>query len=333
MLARLPLFSYDELKRKCVAMISKKLFVVSFVYLTFAASMIVGQEMREWGDESGQYTVKAQLIAYDDEHVVLEKENDELISIATKDLSKQDQEFLKSEKASELLNDSASSLKTWTMQSGLKVKAIAVDFAQRSITVQRQRGKIYVNDRPLANLPAVYQKMVPKIVGHFEGREIDDEQALEKWVRRTPQMKKTFECEGVLLELENGDRYGVPFFFFSESDRNALEPGWNRWLAAIDDSETQEKEAFYLRAQAQANAENIERMRQVSEVNLQLQAYDAGLFDLWEVALYPPNGGRPMSVVVPGRDSREATNAALQKYPNARVGAVAKSRRRGGRLR
>ncbi len=310
-------------------MISKKLFVVSFVYLMFVTSITIAQEVREWTDQTGHYKVKGQMIAYDDEHVVIEKENNELISIATKDLSKADQEFLNSEKATELLNASANSLKTWTMRNGLKVKAIAVDFAKRSINVHRHRAKIYVNDRPLANLPAVYQTMVPGIVGHFENKEIEDEKALDKWVRRVPKMQKTFDCEGVLLELENGDRYGIPFFFFSAADQKALKPGWDRWLAAKDDQERQEKEAFYLQAQAQSNAENIDRMRQISEVNFQLQAYDSGLFDLWEVALYPPNGGRPTSVVVPGRDSREAVNSALRKYPNARVGAVAKVRRRG----
>ena len=39
---------------------------------------------------------------------------------------------------------------------------------------------------------------------------------------------RTYTCEGVVLELENGDEYGVPFFFFSEDDLKTLSPGWQR---------------------------------------------------------------------------------------------------------
>ena len=67
--------------------------------------------------------------------------------------------------------------------------------------------------------------------------------------------------------------------------------------------------------------------KKVALRQLQLQGYDAGLFDLWEVALYPRRG-MPLSVVVPARNSDQASQAALAKYPNYRVGAVAKVRRR-----
>lgn len=136
-----------------------------------------------------------------------------------------------------------------------------------------------------------------------------------------------------MLELENGDQYGVPFFFFAKPDREILEQGWKRWSAANDDTAKQEEESFYLRAQAEAKQQELQQLKQIAQLNLQIGAYDAGLFDLWEVTLYPPRGGRPMTIVVPGRDSREATQTALQKYPTARVGAVAKARRRGRRIR
>jgi hypothetical protein len=288
-------------------------------------------DSREWTDASGHYKVKAELIAYDDEHVVLQKENDELISIALKDLSKEDQEYVKSNKAKEEKNGPPDKSRTWTMQSGLKVKGTVIEFGERELNMRRAlRGKIYVNDRAFANLPAIYQAMIPKIVSHFEKIEIDDVKGLDAWLRKLPGSKKSYTCEGVILELENGDQYGVPFFLFSKSDQATLEKGWKRWLAAKDNEDAQQKEAFYLRAQAQANAENIRAIREISEVNLQLSAYNAGMFDLWEVTLLPPpgNNGRPMTIVVPGNDSRQATINALQKYPNARVGPVAKVRRR-----
>ncbi|MDB4380776.1 hypothetical protein N9Z70_05250, partial [Mariniblastus sp.] len=138
------------------------------------------------------------------------------------------------------------------------------------------------------------------------------------------------KCEGVMLELENGDRYGLPFFLFTAADRTTLERGWQRFKSAEENKKQQEKESFYLRAQAQANAQNQQSLREISEMNLQLQGYNAGLYDLWEVTLIPARGnyGRPMKVVVPGTNSRQATQAALQRYPGAQIGPIARVRNR-----
>lgn len=303
-----------------------KLLVLVTV-LAAVVSTAQAQDKKQWTDASGHYTVTAELIAYDEQRVVLQKENDELISIALKDLSKQDQDFIAAKLKQEDENGSPESLRTWKMANGLHVQGVVVDYAERDVAIGRHRAKVYVEDRVLANLPEIYQKMIPRIVSHFEEKEIEDEKALNSYLRRKSKPLQ-YQLEGVLLELANGDRYGVPFFFFSDADQKALKPGWERWVQAKDDAEAKKKESLYLRAQAQANAENIQRMRQISEVNLHLQAYNAGLFDLWEVAIAPRGGGRPMVVVVPGRDSREATNNALAKYPNAIVGAVAKVRSR-----
>ena len=49
-------------------------------------------------------------------------------------------------------------------------------------------------------------------------------------------------------------------------------------------------------------------------MQLKLQAVQAGVTSLWEVTLYPAagQGGPPQWVVVPGRDSRQATAAAFR---------------------
>lgn len=307
-------------------------FILFVAMLATLNPTVLAQDAREWVDASGHYNVTAELIAYDDQRVVLQKENDELISIAIKELSKRDQDFVASKLEQEEEEASPQSLRTWKMANGLHVKGVVVDFAKRDISVSRHRAKVYVNDSVLENLPAIYQKMVPQIVAHFEKREIEDKKELNLFLRRRPKPLQ-IQLEGVLLELENGDRYGVPFFFFSEADREALNPGWERWVQAKDDAEAKQKEALYLRAQAQTKAENVQRMRQIAEVNLHLQGYKAGLFDLWEVAIAPAGGGQGMVIVVPGRDSREATNNALAEYPNAIVGAVAKVRRRDNERR
>ena len=55
-----------------------------------------------------------------------------------------------------------------------------------------------------------------------------------------------------------------------------------------------------------------------------MQAVQAGLTSLWEVTLFPAGGrgGPPLWVVVPGRDSRQATAAALQQNPGFVAGPV-----------
>ena len=65
-------------------------------------------------------------------------------------------------------------------------------------------------------------------------------------------------------------------------------------------------------------------------MQLQMQAYDAGLFDLWEVQLWPGPGvdRSPLVVVVPARDSRSAAQEAIQRNPGFTAGAVVKVSRR-----
>ena len=322
------------IQRKGKSMLFHKMIACQILTLCLATCCFGFVDSREWTDASGHYKFKAELIAYDDEHVVLQKENDELISIALKDLSNADQEFVKSTRAKDEKIGKPDKSRTWTMQSGLKVKGTVVEFGERELNIRRaSRGKIYVNDRAFENLPAIYQAMIPSIVTHLEKTEIDGVQGLDAWLKKIRGSRKSYTCQGIILELDNGDRYSVPFFLFSEADQATLEKGWNRWQAAKDDEEAQAREAFYLRAQAQANADNIRAIREISELNLQLSAYNAGMFDLWEVTLFPPPGnyGRPMTIVVPGQDSRQATQNALQKYPNARVGPVARVRWRDRR--
>ena len=65
-------------------------------------------------------------------------------------------------------------------------------------------------------------------------------------------------------------------------------------------------------------------------LHFQLQGYQAGLFDLWEVAIFPPPNvaGMPMRIVVPANNSAQAATAAISQYPNYRVGPARKVPRR-----
>jgi hypothetical protein len=285
---------------------------------------------RQWADSTGKYTVEADLVAFNDQTVVLKRQDHSLVAVPQEKLSAKDRSYVRSEEAAEIGNRAASQMQTWTMRGGMKVIGRVVDYGRRELSVQRRRGKIYVNDHLFTNLPDVYRKMLPKIVANFENTSIDDEAAFEAWVLKQRGQARTFVCEGVLLELENGDEWGVPFFFFSPEEMKILQPGWDRWLAAANDKAKQEQQAFMLQSQAQAYQQDRLASQQIAMMQLDMQAYSAGLFDLWEVCLYPRPGvaSPPLSVVVPGRDSRQATAEALRRNPGFVAGPVGRVSRK-----
>ncbi len=132
--------------------------------------------------------------------------------------------------------------------------------------------------------------------------------------------------------MAGGDEYSIPFFVFADRDRKMLKAGWADWLTIQDDHDQRDDHAYRLEALAAAYAQDQQINRQIATMNLNLQAIQAGLTSAWEVTLYPAAGNPrpPMWVVMPGRDSREATAAALANNPGFVAGPVRRisSRRR-----
>ena len=301
------------------------LAIALFMILTLPSPSLA----RKWSDSTGRYHVKADLIAFNDNTAVLQKGNRELASVKIEQLSKADQDYLKSEEAASATRASSSGVSTWMLRNGLKVNGRVVGYGRREVVVQRKRGKLFVNDHLFDNLPGVYKRMVPKIVAHFEDQPIENEKDLMAWAIAQKGKPGSFVCEGVMLELENGDEYAVPFFFFSEEDLNVLEPGWRRWKAADDakqQKEQKEHEELLVQAQAQAYQKDRQTQQQISQMELALLATNAGITSIWEVGLYPRRGvaAQPVSVIVPARDSRQAQAAAMNQYPNYVAGPVRK---------
>jgi hypothetical protein len=154
----------------------------------------------------------------------------------------------------------------------------------------------------------------------------NDRASLESWLARQPGATRTLHLDGVVLETENGDEYGVPFAMFSDEDLKLLKPGWQKWLAAHSGKDYGELDhrSFMLRSLAAARAHDAQVRREIAMMQLQLQAVAAGLTSLWEVTLYPAagQGGPPIWVVEPGRNSRDATEAALARNPGYVAGPV-----------
>ena len=104
-----------------------------------------------------------------------------------------------------------------------------------------------------------------------------------------------------------------------------LKPGWKDWLALpADDFAGHDDNAFLLQAWAAAHQHDAQVKREIAMTQLKLQAVQAGLTSLWEVTLHPPAGhwGRSQWVVVPGRDSRQATENAIRQFPGYLAGPV-----------
>ncbi|MGI9471007.1 MAG: SHD1 domain-containing protein [Rubripirellula sp.] len=187
-------------------------------------------EARIWKDSTGLYTLDADLVGFDRDTVVLQRQNKELGSIAIAQLCPEDQEYLKSKEAQEIHSKNLETNQTWTLASGMQVLGKVVNYDQREVTVQRRRGRIYVGDTLYNNLPQIYQQMLLKVIAHEEAIPMPDRSALDLWVRSLRGQPKTFNLEGVVLELENGNEYAVPFFLFADKDQGLLKSGWEAWL-------------------------------------------------------------------------------------------------------
>ncbi|MEQ1829547.1 MAG: hypothetical protein ABL921_26530 [Pirellula sp.] len=300
---------------------------------TFSCSPAVAHD---WTDSTGQFQVAGTLIAMDDKEIVLKldkpEKGRELLAFPLDQLSEKDKNYLASEEVTKLLKDDGTK-QSWSLRNGLTLFAKVVDYGRKDVTIQRRRAKVYVNDRPLDTLPEIYRRMIPRIVEHFEKVKFDDEKAFSDWVLKLKGAAKTFQCEGVLLELPNGEEYAVPFFAFAEKDFNALKPGWESWLAThrsaeIEKAEQQRQSSLYLQSQASAYQQQMAQaeMMQIARLQLQLTAVNTGAVDMWEVYLYPAPGvmAYPTSVVMFASNSEIARQMALQSNPGYVAGPIRK---------
>lgn len=276
-------------------------------------------DARTWTDATGKYKLDADLIARGANSVVLQRQDGSLATVTINELSADDKKYLETPEA-DTADDQASGLRTWTMASGLTVRGRVVGYGRRELSLVRRDRKLFVNDRPFQNLPEIYQRMLPKIVGHILEMNIQTPENLLSWSidQRTP---RRFTVEGVMLELENGEQYGVPFFLFSDADQSRLKPGWDRWVAAKEDSAEREREDLVARAQTR---EQETSNRRVSQLQMALLATAAGVTDMWEVYLEPARGvaAMPTTAIVPARNSQAAIQMALAKNPGYVAGPV-----------
>jgi hypothetical protein len=302
------------------------------VLLCVIASLSPAFASRVWTDSTGQYMLDADLIAVNDKFVVLQRADHELVMLTLDSLSDDDRNYLASSEVNKAAGEYINAPQTWTLTSGLQIKARIVDYAERDLTIQRRRGRIYVNDRVLDNLPDAYQQVVQQTVAHFAQLRQHDRRSIETWLVRQRGQPQTFRVPGVVVESESGDEYLLPFALLSDDDQRVLRPGFDQWQAAtkLADFEQLQEQSFMLEALAAARHRDQLVQRNIAMLQLKLQAVEAGVTSLWEVTLYPAVGQPrpPQWVVVAGRDSRQATTRAIQQNPGYVVGPVRRVSRR-----
>ena len=288
---------------------------------------------REWTDASGRHSWKAEILAANQQVIVLQERKGDLHAVQVSELSAADQKFV-----ADYLKEPDSkvnrNMHSWTMQSGLKVKAEVLGYKSGPVEISYRNGTPYVNRKRFAKIDPVYQSMLPKLIAATEDSTIQNVDDFKAWAKALRREKRTIQVDGVLMQLESGDEYAVPLFLFSEPDRKALENGWEQWNADESTREQKEREDLLLRAEAddyqRRREQEDNKSNQVQMMQLGLLAVDAGLTSIWEVALMPGRGmnGRPQKVVVPANDSRAAIQAALQKYPGYVAGPARQLSRR-----
>ena len=298
----------------------------TLVLLTLTATNSLAGQVRTWTDSTGKYTIDATLIAFDESHIVIERASDKALGTVDIDkLSEADQQYLETKEAVDEASELSGKLQQWTLRNDLQVNGRLVDYARKKVVLRRTRGKIYVNDRNFDNLPEVYQRIIPQMVAEA-GNKVTDKRTLTSWLASRKGEPQEFVVDGVVLELENGDEYGLPFFLFSEADIEVLRPGWDAWLAANNDFDEKQEEALKLQVEAARYRQQQQQdySNHIAELQLGMQAVEAGVTSVWEVTLYPAagNNGPPLWVTGFARDSRDATNLALQKYPGYIAGPV-----------
>lgn len=287
-------------------------------------------DTREWSDASGRYRWTAELFAADEQLAVFRDTKGKLKSVAVAELSEADQKAITAylKKAE---SDAEGSQQTWTLQSGLKIRATVIGYTSGTVEIEDRPGSVYVNKKRFSRINPVYQAMLPRLV--FQMGEIDNPtmDEFKLWARKLRGDGRSVQVDGVHVQLESGEKYAVPLFMFSKEDAEFLGKGWQQWANEEATKEQRQAEDLMVRAeaahhqqqqrqqqQAQAQRQQIEMMK------LGLLAVDAGITSVWEVAMMPGRGvaGRPMTVVVPAQNSQAAKVAAMRKYPGYVAGAV-----------
>jgi len=284
---------------------------------------------KEWSDASGRHSFQGELIAASETTALVRNMRGRLQAYNVEELSKADQQYVRDfMKKDAKQSDDVREMQTWTGREGTKFKGRVTGFGTKAFQVSYERGDIRVDGTALRRLDPIYQMMLPKVVGEFDDASVKDIDSLRIWGRKLKGKAVDFSVDGVMMQLESREQIAVPLFLFSEQERKWLEQGWDAWSAEASKDQDKQRESFLAEQSAREYQRNQaaqqQQQQQIQMMQLGLMAVNAGVTDVWQVQLMPRPGvrGRPTAVVVPARNSREASAKAMQKYPGFVAGAA-----------
>lgn len=206
----------------------------AWVGLVVVVAVTGTADARVWKDATGLYTINADLVGFDDDMVILQRENKELGSCPIDKLCKEDREYLKSKEALKIHNSNIDQAQAWTMSNGLKLVGKIVDYEREQVVIKQQDGKVLVNDKPFDGLPVIYQNILLRVVETMESKPMPNKKALEQWVSTSPIFRggesQNYDLEGVVFEFQDGSKYAVPFSIFAKEEQTLLKSGWDAWV-------------------------------------------------------------------------------------------------------
>ena len=123
---------------------------------------------RIWSDASGAYQLEAEAISFNDSMVVLKKPTGELVALELKDLSTEDQEYVRSQEAKDAERKAAEEMQTWTAKDGMKVRGRVLAYGRKELTIQRKLRSVHINGKQFSTLDALHQKLVLRILSKLE---------------------------------------------------------------------------------------------------------------------------------------------------------------------
>jgi hypothetical protein len=163
-----------------------------FALLLLPLLVVETADARTWKDQTGSYTIEGELFAFNDEHVVIERADGDLGMFKIDFLSEEDREYLRSAECAERSKSHLDEEQAWELVDGTKLVGTVVDYTRTKVTIQRRRGRIYVNDRRFDALPPIHQSVVIKMVGHFEQIADVDRDKFTQWVMQQRGQPRVF---------------------------------------------------------------------------------------------------------------------------------------------
>lgn len=219
-----------------------------------------------------------------------------------------------------------------------------VSFERRQFTVGRNKGKILFNGfvAPRQILENMGKEV--RLIETFDGLQFASNKDFIQWTHKL-KGTRTYTYDEVKRVSADGTTITQPLVFFSETERNELDPKWQAWL---DERQAELEKSNRIRLAQEQEAKRYQQLKNLHELQTQVLSAQAaaaersaeslavisGETSLWEVELFPSNTGfsgsfydshsKSIYVRAFGRTSQDASDHALNSNLGYQVGSIRK---------